>query len=548
MPATVGDRTATRHSAPSGSRTATLTLARFLLRQDRVKLPAWIVGLGLLVVYIGAALPELAPSEQDLAAAVPLLEQPVGRMFAGPAFGLDAPTYERFFAAGYLLYLFLLAALMNIMLVVRHTRLEEQTGRAELIRANVVGRDAPLTAALLVAVLADIAAAIVVTALAVGNGFALTGSLLVGAATGATGLAFAGVTAVTVQLSESSRTAAGWAGVVVGVAFALRGLGDMAEVGGSALSWTSPFGWASQTAPYVHDRWWPLLLLLGLGIVGALLGFVLQNKRDLGAGLISARRGAAMASRFLGTPLGLAWRLQRGGLAGWAASIVALGCVDGAFADVIVESAADLPEAVRQMFGAEQLLTGYLAFLAIFGGYLTAAYVVFAAQVLRAEETSGRAGALLATPVSRSAWAGSHLLVIGFGAAVILLLTGVGTGAAVAGSLGDWQTFGDVVASHLNMIPAVLLVLGLCAALYGWVPGWLPAIGWAVVALAVFVGNFADLLDLPEWVRALSPLSHPADMPVESFDVLPALWLAVLALAGAGIGLAGLRQRQIGVR
>src|SRR5690606_8058157 len=132
------------------------------------------------------------------------------------------------------------------------TRLEEQTGRAELIRANVVGRDAPLTAALLVAVLADIAAAIVVTALAVGNGFALTGSLLVGAATGATGLAFAGVTAVTVQLSESSRTAAGWAGVVVGVAFALRGLGDMAEVGGSALSWTSPFGWASQTAPYVH--------------------------------------------------------------------------------------------------------------------------------------------------------------------------------------------------------------------------------------------------------------------------------------------------------
>src|SRR5690606_17413121 len=341
---------------------------------------------------------------------------------------------------------------------------------------------------------------------------------------------------------------AGWAGVVVGVAFALRGLGDMAEVGGSALSWTSPFGWASQTATYVHDRWWPPLLLLGLGNVGALLGFVLQNKRDLGAGLISARRGAATASCFLGTPLGLAWRLQRGGLAGWAASIVALGCVDGAFADVIVESAADLPEAVRQMFGAEQLLTGYLAFLAIFGGYLTAAYVVFAAQVLRAEETSGRAGALLATPVSRSAWAGSHLLVIGFGAAVILLLTGVGTGAAVAGSLGDWQTFGDVVASHLNMIPAVLLVLGLCAALYGWVPGWLPAIGWAVVALAVFVGNFADLLDLPEWVRALSPLSHPADMPVESFDVLPALWLAVLALAGAGIGLAGLRQRQIGVR
>ncbi|HLS46675.1 MAG TPA: hypothetical protein VK045_14700, partial [Ornithinicoccus sp.] len=81
-----------------------------MLRRDRIKLPAWVGGLGLFVIYIGAALPQLAPTEKDLVAAVQMLEQPIGRMFAGPGYGLDAITYERFFAGGYILYLFTLAA------------------------------------------------------------------------------------------------------------------------------------------------------------------------------------------------------------------------------------------------------------------------------------------------------------------------------------------------------------------------------------------------------------------------------------------------------
>src|SRR5699024_2107831 len=91
------------------------TLTRFLLRRDRVRLPAWVAGLGLYVVYIGAALPTIAPTKQDLAAVATLFTQPVGRMFTGPAYGIDDPSYERFFATGYAPYLYLLAALMNIL-------------------------------------------------------------------------------------------------------------------------------------------------------------------------------------------------------------------------------------------------------------------------------------------------------------------------------------------------------------------------------------------------------------------------------------------------
>src|SRR5699024_6830541 len=65
------------------------TMVRFILRRDRIRLPVWIAAHGLLVLYIGAALPQLAPDKQDLAGMTPLFSQPVGRMFTGPAFGLD---------------------------------------------------------------------------------------------------------------------------------------------------------------------------------------------------------------------------------------------------------------------------------------------------------------------------------------------------------------------------------------------------------------------------------------------------------------------------
>lgn len=521
------------------------TLVRFSLRRDRIKLPAWVGGLGLFVIYIGAALPQLAPTEEDLAAVVPLFTQPVGRMFTGPAFGMDAPTFERFFAAGYAPYLFLLAALMNIMLVTRHTRVEEQTGRAELIRANVTGRHSALTATLIVAAITNALACVVVAGLAIAGGFAPLGSALIGLGTALTGMAFAGIAAVTAQLSAYSRAAAGMAGVVLGVSFVLRALGDMAAVGGSALSWASPLGWAAQTAPYVYDRWWPLLPLVVVAVVGSAAAYVLQSRRDFGASLLAPRPGPAHAGRFLGRPVGLAARLQRGALLGWGAAIIVLGTVNGAFTDAMLSASGDMPQAMQDMFGAQGLVNGYVAFLGSFVAVLTAAYVVYATQSLRDEEGRGRADLILATPVSRISWVGAHLAVVACGAVLILAVTGICTALAAVAVTGDTSLVGGVIGAHLGATPAVLLVLGVCAALYGWVPRLTAPVGWAVVALMFLVANFADLLDFPGWLRSLSPLHHLAAVPVEEFA--PAPFLLVLVTAGALVaaGLVGFRRRQV---
>ncbi|GAA4478373.1 exporter of polyketide antibiotics [Enteractinococcus fodinae] len=543
-------RTQPRHRAPTTEvGTAPLaglgTMIRFMLRRDRIRLPVWILGHGLFVIYITAALPQLAPSERDLAGLTSLLTQPVARMFTGPALGLDDPTYERFFAAGYAPYLFIIAALMNIFLVTRHTRAEEQSGRAELLRASVLGRHTMLTATLVVAGLANLGAAAIVTVLTLGAGYPAAGSVLVGVATGATGMVFAGITAITAQVNEFSRAASGMAGAILGAAFVLRALGDMAEPGGSALSWASPLGWAAQTAPYVHDRWWPLALSAGLAAVTIAIAYFLQDRRDFGASLVPPRPGNTRAHPMLGHPLGLAARLQRGGFLGWGFGILALGVIDGLFTQAMLDAADAMPPEMRAVFGTEQLLDGYVGFLASFIAILVAAYVVYAIQTLRTEEGSGRADTVLATPVSRAGWLGSHLTVVAAGAMLILLITGLGTGISAAAVTGEAFLIGDVLWAHLATAPAILVVLGLTVGCFGLLPRFMTLVGWLAVAIIAIVDLFAELLDLPDGFRALSPLWHLPRVPVEDFEPTPFVVLLGIAVVTAVLGLIGFRRREI---
>lgn len=538
---------ATKPSSGSSALAGTGTLIRLGLRRDRVKLPAWVAGLGIFVIYIGNALPVLAPTQQDLEALVPMFAQPVGRMFTGPAFGMDAPTYERFFAAGYVPYLFLIAALMNIFLVTRHTRLEEETGRAELVRANVTGRYSLLTAAMAIAVVTNALVLVVVTGLAITVGFAATGSLLVGLGTALTGLAFAGITAVTVQLSEFSRPAAGMAGALLGAAFVLRAVGDMAATGGSAISWLSPLAWPAQTAPYVHDRWAPLLLLLTLACAGTAAGYILLGRRDFGASLVAVRAGRPHAGPYLGTPIGLALRLQRGGLVGWGTGILLLGVIDGAFTQAMLDAGDDMPPALAEMFSTDALLDGYASFLGAFVTVLVAAYAVFGMRTLRVEEDRGRTDTVLAASVGRAGWLGSHLAVVVAGVVVISVVTGVSTGLAAATVTGDADVIGMVTVAHVALVPAALVVAGLAAALYGWAPRLLAPLSWVLVVWMGVVEFFGELLQLPDTLVALSPLHQLARPPVEDFTLGPALVVIAVAVGLMLVGVSGFRRRQINV-
>ncbi|MBX7267400.1 ABC transporter permease [Micromonospora sp. Llam7] len=512
--------------------TGTGTLLRFMLRRDRIRFPAWTLGLTLLMTYFATALDTMVQSPADLEGLAAFTGSPAGAIFGGPGFGFDEVTVERFLAGQYGLYVAIGAALMGLLTVVRHTRAEERSGRAELVRANVVGRHAQLTAALTLTAAMGVLVAVLIGAMLTSRGYDAGGSLLFGAAVGAVALAFAGIATVTVQLSEYPRAASGMAGAALGAAFVLRGLGDMAAVQGSGpswLSWLSPMGWSQQTAPYVHDRWWPLAISLAFAAAAAAAGYALSARRDFGAGLVPPRPGSPRAAAWLAGPFALAFRLHRASLIGWSAALLVAGLAYGSFTQPMLDGFENVPEdMVALMGGAENLLAGFLGIMGLTMALAVGVYAVLAVQTLRAEEADGRAEPVLATAVSRRAWLGSHVAVAALGVPWLLLVAGLGMGIGAVVSTGDPGLLGDLVLGHVAHTPAVWLVLAAAALLYAAAPRALPVI-WVVLGYGLIAGYFAPILEIPAAALRLSPFEHVGDYPLEEISVVAVVVLTVLA-------------------
>lgn len=521
-------------------------LLRLDLRRDRIKLPMWLLGITAMSFYYAGALQQVYKTPEDLRAVSQFAEGVVGALISGPGFGLADPTIESVIVAVYGLYFLLLAALMNILLISRHTRVEEQTGRAELVRANAVGRHAQLTAALLVAVIADIAVAVLIASSFAATGLDTSDALLFGAGVGAVGLVFAAITAITVQVTEYSRAASGLAGLTLGIAYVLRAAGDAIREGGSALSWLSPLAWSQQTRAYAEGRWWPLSLSIASALILAVLAYLLSARRDLGAGLVPARPGPRHAANWMDTPVALAARLQRAGLVGWACALVAGGALYGGIGNTIVDSFDDLPDQMIDVMGGDagRMLDGYLGTMALFDALLVAVFAILAVQSLRTEETRGRTEPVLATATGRVGWFAAWIGVAAIGVLALLAATGAAFGIALSLSVGDGAYIVDALLAHLLFAPAVLLVLAVAALLYGFFP---QAVGatWALLGFSMVLGFFGPLMNLPQWIHDLSPFQHIARIPMEEMRWPALVVLTALAAAAVVAGAFAFRERDL---
>ena len=209
---------------------------------------------------------------------------------------------------------------------------------------------------------------------------------------------FAGVAAVSAQLTESARTARGMAITVLGLAYLLRAVGDPAPAL-SWLSWVSPLGWIERVQPYAAPRWWLLLVCAAVTLLLVAAAAVLAGRRDLAAGLVPARPGRADAAGWLRNPLALAWRLQRVGLAGWVLGFVVSAVVLGAAAKGIGATLNSSPQArneILRMGGHTGLVDAYLAIEFSLLSVIAAAFGV--AAVLRLRPAAGSTPTRSAAP------------------------------------------------------------------------------------------------------------------------------------------------------
>jgi ABC-2 type transport system permease protein len=368
------------------------------------------------------------------------------------------------------------------------------------------------------------------------------GSLLYGAAYAAVGIVFAATAAVTTQITQYARAASGLAGGLIGVAYLVRAMGDVMDNG---LSWLSPIGWAQATAAYVHNSWWPIGLSLLATVALSALAFWLAARRDLGAGLRPERRGPDAASTLLGTPLGLAWRLQRPSVLWWAFGMFVVGMSYGSAVDIIEDYADN--EMIAQLveaMGGTTLTEAYVAMIIGLIAVVVAIFAVTSALRPRREETSGRAEGVLSTGLSRTRWYASHLAIALVGSVVILVVSGLGLGLAALGVSGDGALIGQSIPALLAYVPAVWVTVGVAVLAVGWLPR-ASLVGWLLTAYAFFILYLGGLLRLPQWMLDLSPFTHVPAMPAEDFSGMPLAVLTLVAAALIGLGLVGFRRRDL---
>lgn len=527
--------------------TGTATLVRLALRRERVRLPIWVAAPALLVAFQAANIDSTYPAEEDRIAATRLLAANPGlRLLRGPAANssLGALTVSDAFWI-----LAVLAALMSVSVVVRHTRQDEESGRGEMIASSAVGRYAPLAAAVGVAVAADLALAGLTALGLVANGLPVAGSAATGLAIGASGIAFAGIAAVAVQLASSARTATALSLAALGAAYLLRGIGDAlghVEADGLTVtsawpSWLSPLGWGQQVQAFEANIWWLLALPAAFATITGAIGVALAGRRDHGLGMFADRGGPAAAPRGLLSPWGLAWRLQRGVLLGWTVAMVVVGTVIGSLGQQIEELARNerFVELLTALGGAGVDLsdTFYAALLTLIGA-IVAGFPLQAMLRANGEESAGRLEHVLATAVGRTRWIAGHIACAVVGTLVLLLLLG-----GVAG-LSDGLTTGEpatrlitLSTAALVQAPAILVLTGAAIAAIAFLPRSAGALVWAGLTVAILLGPLGGVVDLPGGVRDLSPFTHVPPAPAADIPAAPLLALIAIAalLTTAGL-------------
>jgi ABC-2 type transport system permease protein len=522
--------------------TGTTAMLRLYLRRDRIVLPLWVLllSLPLATVYVGS-IEKIYPDQTARASfAATIMASPAQRAIYGQMYN-DSLGAAGIWKAG---MFHTLIAVALILTVIRHTRADEETGRAELLDSTAVGRYASLTAALLLSFGASLTTGMLGAVGLLGTNVPASGSLAFGAALACSGLVFTAVAAVTAQLSTSARFARGTAFAVLGAAFTLRAVGD---AGSSALSWLSPLGWSLQVRPYAGDQWWVMLLHLATAALLTALAYRLLAGRDVGAGLIAERPGPGSAPPLLRNAVGLTWRLDRGAVLLWTVGLCLYGLLIGSVVHGIGgelggDTAKDI---VVRMGGTGPLEQAFVAVAFCMLGMIAAAFAISLILRPHQDETGQRAEAVLAGAVSRSRWLTGHLAVALIGPAVAILVAGVAAGLTYGVATGDvggklWTS----VATAAAQLPAVWLPAAVAVALFGVAPRFSP-LAWGVLVGFIALYLIGSLSGFPQWVLDAEPFAHVPRVTGGDFTAAPLLWLLAIDAALIALGTAAFRRRDI---
>jgi len=527
----------------------TLKLTKFYFKREWLPALIWIAIIVAMSILVAVIFTDLYGTPEERLGMAETMSNPAMVAMVGPVFGIDSYTDGMMYAQMMLLFSIMAIAVMNIFLVVRHTRRDEENGRIELIRSLPVGRLSNLGSTMIVCATVNLAMALIL-----GLGLALlniesmdfAGCILYGAIMGISGLFFGSVTAVFAQISSTARGAVSFALIYMGADYLIRAIGD---VGGNFLSYISPLGMSLRTQIFYTNDWWPVIVLAILSLILIGVALYLNSIRDLGAGLVAAKLGRSTAKKSLLSTTGLTLRLLRPAITGWAVVVIMMGVSYGSiFGDI--ETFLGDSELLQQVFlnndkftFAEQFMTTLVIISAVL---VTVPTLIFMLRI-RAEEKQGRLENIYAMKISRTKVFTNYLVVALIGSIVLAFLFGATLWVASAASMDDPIAFTTMISAVLSFVPAIWVMVGGATLLIGFLPKFSNLI-WAFLGAFFFVIYIGRLLGMPEWLIEATPFGAVPQIPVEDFNIIPLLILTAIAAVMIAVSYIGYRRRDINAK
>lgn len=440
--------------------------------------------------------------------------------------------------------------ILNIQLAVNATRKQEDSGLLELVRSRAVGHRAPTLAAGLLLVVTNGLLGILyfgLLQLAKLQDANFGGNVLFAALLASVGLMFGMLVLLLAQIANDTRQTYLLSYLLFGICFLGR---MMTDVTNPDFSWVSPLGWLTKAEIYVENRWLPVILLLAVTFFCGSLALILVGQRDLNRGLLPERNGRKSGGKFLKSPLGLIFRLERNLIIGWGIGMFVLGSAYGSVFNSIGDI-LKLNPTYEQVLGVDALHTANETIILNYVNLLAIVFCLLAVICggtivynLKKHEEKGYLEILHAKAVSRKQLFFSYYSVAVL--AGLICLAAAISGMALAGNITldqtidvgyFWQTFG------VNSLVLVTF-LGLAAFLVGILPN-LIAFLWGYLAIGFVCCYFLPLLDFSENWRKISPLGWTDRVPVGSISSHWLILMIVLTVGLTILGLIGYNKRDV---
>lgn len=501
---------------------------------------AWVFGLLALVLVTTTSIVGLYDTPEKLRTYSESIATPALRMLNGSVAGVD--TLGGVFVNELGFVVAFAVPLLAIALTVRGTRREEEAGRLELLLASRVGRQAPLVAAVALA----LGALVVLGALTAGAfaaaGATGAGSAVYGAAIFTLGAFFVGLTAVLAQALGHQRSVWGAGLAVALAAYIVRGVG---AVNDSWVVWLSPLGWYDEAAPFGEPQVLPFVLGVVTTLALLALALRLSAGRDVGGSLVPARTGAHRAGRGLRSPFGLAVHEHRTVILAWLLLVAVLMGTYGSLSQTVLDAFEGNPDLEVFLSGGDEgILSPLVALFVLLLSILVVGYVLQSLGALRKEEISGRLELQLSEARGRVHWLAPHVVVVAVGALLVGCAGALTLALSTAGALDDPGWVPTILWAAAAHLPVTMLFAGLSVGLFGWLPRVQPAV-WGVFAVGAVVAYMGPGLDLPSRLVEWSPFGLVGAVPAVDVDVVGALLAALGGLLLFGLGLVGFVRRDI---